>query len=137
MDCFERFLILDYIGGNLETELYRVQQPIRLIIRNRPWSVLSPSGRALNFLLHILSLNYHAVLRLLICLFFVNWPEEARVRYLETRGALNSRSIQGISQFFLVIQSVHIRNSSSSVSFQINHLTAESNSPFNSDNTLF
>ena len=48
---------------------------------------------------HIYHLNYYAVLRLLICLLSGNRPEEARFRYLDTRGALNSRSIQGISQF--------------------------------------
>ena len=86
---------------------------------------------------HILSLNYYAVLCLLIFSLYIHQPEEARVHYLETRGALNSRSIQGISQFLLVIQSVQLRNPQSSVSFQINNLTAESKSPFNSDNTLF
>ena len=89
------------------------------------------------FLLHIISLNYYAVLGLLICSLSGHRTEEAQVRYLETRGALNIKSIQGISQFLLVIQSVQLQNLQSSISFQINHLTAESKSPFNSDNNSF
>ena len=54
-------------------------------------------------------LNYYAVLCLLICSLSGHQPEEARVRYLETRGALNSSSIQGMSQFLLVIQSVQLQ----------------------------
>ena len=73
----------------------------------------------------ILELNYYAVLRLLIFSLSGHRPEEARVRNLETRGALKSRSIQGISQFLLVIQSVQLQNCQSPVSFQINHLTTE------------
>ena len=64
------------------------------------------------FLPRIRYLNYYAVLRLLICSLSRHRPEEARVRHLETHGALNSRSIQGISQFWLVIQSVQLQKSS-------------------------
>ena len=46
----------------------------------------------------ILALNYYAVPLLLICSLSGSRPEEARVVYLETRGALNRISIQGISQ---------------------------------------
>ena len=60
----------------------------------------------------ILELNYYAVPRLLICSLSGYQPEEAQVRYLETRGALNSRSIQGISQPLLMIQSVQLQKSS-------------------------
>ena len=77
------------------------------------------------FLLNIISLNYYAALRLLIFSLYGHQPEEARVRYLETRGALNSRSIQDIRQFLLVIQSVQLQNPQSSVSLQINHLATE------------
>ena len=49
-------------------------------------------------LILILELNYYAVPRLLIFSLSRYRPEEARVRYLETRGALNIRSIKGISQ---------------------------------------
>ena len=61
------------------------------------------------FLPRIHHLNYYAVLRLLIFSLSKHRPEEARNRYLETRGAPNSKSIQGISQFLLVIQSVQMR----------------------------
>ena len=58
---------------------------------------------------HIHYLNYYAVLSLLIFSLSGHQPEEAWVRYLETRGALNSRSIQGISQLLLMIQSVQLQ----------------------------
>ena len=89
------------------------------------------------FWLHIISLNYYAVLRLLICSLSGHRPEEARVSYLETRGALNRKSIQGISQFLLVTQSVQLRNTQSYFPLEINHFTTESKSPLNSDDTFF
>ena len=61
------------------------------------------------FLPRIHHLNYNAVVRLLICSLSGHRPEEARVRYLETRGALKSRSIQGISQFLVLIRSVQLQ----------------------------
>ena len=61
------------------------------------------------FKLHILSLICYAVLHFLIGLLSGHRTEEARIRYLETRGVLNSSSIQGISQFLLLIQSVHLK----------------------------
>ena len=60
----------------------------------------------------IMESNYYAVPRLLICSLSGYQPEEARVCYLETHGALNSRSIQGISQLLLMIQSVQLQKSS-------------------------
>ena len=57
----------------------------------------------------ILELNYYAVPRLLIFSLSVYRPEEAQVCYLETRGVLNSRSIQGISELLLMIQSVQLQ----------------------------
>ena len=60
-------------------------------------------------LIMIQELNYYAVPRLLICSLSWYWPEEACVRYVETRGALNSRLIQGISQLLLMIQSVQLQ----------------------------
>ena len=63
-------------------------------------------------LILILALNYYAVSRLLIFSLSVYRPEEARVRYLETRGALNSRSIHRISQLLLMIHSVQLQKSS-------------------------
>ena len=71
------------------------------------------------FSLHILSLNCYAVLRLLIFLLSGHRHEEARICYLETHGELQ------------------LLNPQSSVSFQINNLTTESKSTFNSDNTSF
>ena len=82
-------------------------------------------------------MNCYSALSLLICLLSRHQPEEARVRYLETRGALNRRSIRGVIQFLLVIQSVQLQNPQSSVSFQRNHLTTESKSASNSDKTSF
>ena len=64
------------------------------------------------FLPRIRYLNCYAVLCLFIFSLSGHRPEEARVHYLDTSGALNSRSIQGISQFLLVIQSVQLRKSS-------------------------
>ena len=61
------------------------------------------------FLLRIYHLKYYAVLRLLIFSLSGHQPEEAWFRYLETRGALNSRSIQVTIQFLLVIQSVQLQ----------------------------
>ena len=123
---------------------YRVWYPVRLKIRTRYWSVSylefsrwPPSGSALISCRNIKNLTFYEVLRLLIWSLSVHRPEEARFRYLETCGALNHRSIKGISQFLLVIQSVQIQNPRSSVSFQGDHLTTESKSDFNSDNTLF
>ena len=86
---------------------------------------------------HILILNSYAVLLLLICSLSGHRPEDSLVHYLETHGALNIKTIQGISQFLLVIQSVQLRNPQSSFPFQIDNLNIESKSPFNSDNTSF
>ena len=57
----------------------------------------------------IYHLNCYAVPRLLIFSLSGHQPEKAQVRYLETCGALNSRSIQGISQLLLMIQSVQLQ----------------------------
>ena len=76
-------------------------------------------------------------MRLLTCSLSGHQPKEAQVRYLESGGALNRKSIQGISQFLLVIQSVQLWNPQSSISYQRNHLTTESKSAFNIDNTSF
>ena len=83
------------------------------------------------------NVNCYAALRLLFFSLSGHQSEEARVRYLETCGAINPRSIQGISQFLLGIQSVQLRNPQSSVSFKIDHLTIDSKSAFNSGNTFF
>ena len=85
----------------------------------------------------IYHLNYYAVLRLLICSLSGHGPEEARVRYLETRGALNSRSIQGISHFLLVIQSVQLRKSSIICFLSNKSFNYRIKVFLNTDNTLF
>ena len=96
-----------------------------------------PSVSALISWSTIKSLNFYAALRFFIWSLSGHRPENVRVRYLETRGALNRRLIWGISLFLLVIQSVQLLNTQSSVSFQRNHLTTESKSAFNSDKKSF
>ena len=72
--------------------------PVRAETASTCWVFTSNSF----VLILILALNYYAVPRLLICSLSGYRPEELRVRYLETRGALNSRSIQGIIQILLM-----------------------------------
>ena len=57
------------------------------------------SPRNSSVLIMILDLNYYAVPRLFICSLSGYRPEEAQVCYLETRGALYSRSIKGLANF--------------------------------------
>ena len=96
-----------------------------------------PSGSVLISCSTIKILNCYAALCLLICSLYRHQPEEEQVCYLETRGALNRRSIHGIIPFLLVIQSVRLQNTQSSIFFQGNHVSTESKSAFNSDNTSF
>ena len=134
-NCCEQGFILIEISRNLEAKFYRVRYPFRIQIRTGSWYVTflefccwPTSGRALISGSTIKILNCYAALRLLIWLLSGHWPEEARVRYLETHGALNRKSIRGISQFLLVMQSVQPQNPQSPVSFQRNRLTTESKS---------
>ena len=76
--------------------------PVRAETASTCWVFTSNSF----VLIMIPALNYYAVPRLLICSLSGYRPEEARVRYLDTRGALISRSIQGIGQLLLMTQSV-------------------------------
>ena len=87
MECCEREYILMEIDGTLETKFYLVQYPVRFRIKNRPWAVefleyiqWPPSRIALISGSTIKILNFHAALRLLICLLSWHWPEETQVR---------------------------------------------------------
>ena len=69
--------------------------PVRAETSSTCW-VFTLNSFVLNL---ILALNYYAVPCLLICSLSGYQPEEARVRYLETCGALNSRSISVLANF--------------------------------------
>ena len=117
VDCCERGFIIICFNGHLVSEFYQIRYPFRLRIRTRSWFVLllefshwPPSGIALIYFSTSKSLNWYEELHLLICSLSEHRPEEARVLYLEICGALNRRSIRGITQFLLVIQSVQLQN---------------------------